>query len=376
MQTNNHANSRPLFEHIRNHDALFSQLALIRNQYAQHLGLEGYDFHKTPKFIAADGTRLHIEPERSIIVPDYHLFSGLKHKLAARLPGLHIVEQSEAGFRYPTAAIAGLDAPYIKRFRSEFFHRLDEDRHICRPINLSLGVKSRGKGDDRIEYEVWLPDEQLDTDATPLFIDKYAEDIPYDVIDFVQQPSCVYGWMGVKRAAFDAIYIDRQEFGDIAINIGLSVDAYNIGARPDLAYSPLSESSIAAGNAEFEWEVMGYYAPRGAQLSQTQIWDAIYGAINVLSAPLEDMYGDQIMPVEASKTERILLSIQEHGYADDEIRQWDLQPHEFLQTRSDNRKKAHDPARHVNLLGRLNRLFYQPEHKLPSLLELHDLIAR
>jgi len=43
-------------------------------------------------------------------------------------------------------------------------------------------------------------------------------------------------------------------------------------------------------------------------------------------------------------------------------------------TESEHRVKAHDPSRSVNLLGRLNRLFYQPEQQLPSLNWMHDLI--
>ena len=59
----------------------------------------------------------------------------------------------------------------------------------------------------------------------------------------------------------------------------------------------------------------------------------------------------------------------------EEILEWDLKPWEFLQTTSLHRRKAHDPSRSVNLLGRLNRLFYQETHVLPSLNEIHDLIA-
>lgn len=367
---------RPLFKHIRNHDALFSELAMARNSYAQSLGLNDYVYHKTPKFITADGRRLTIEPERSLIVQDYQSFTGVKSILQREIPGFYIVNNSDIGFRYPTAAIAGLDAPFIKRFRSEFFHKVDEDRSICRPRNLSYGIKSRGKGDNRQEYEVWVPDENVQLDPTPLFIDKYGEDLPDDVRDFASTEPVVHGWMGVKRAAFEAIYLDKKSMGDIAINIGLSVDAYNIGAMPDLSYSPLVGSSVAVGNAELEWEVMGYYAPKGAHPDHDQVWSAINHAIEAVGTPVSHIYNKVAIPTSESKTERILSCIQNQQISTEEILQWDLKPWEFLQTQSTNRRKAHDQSRTVNLLGRLNRLFYQEEFRLPSLLEIHDLVAQ
>jgi hypothetical protein len=365
---------RPLFKHIRDHDALFSELALLRNAYAEAIGLVDYGYHKTPKFITADGRRLTIEPERSIVVSDYKALRGIKTILQQAIPGFNLVNKSDIGFRYPTAAIAGPEAPFIKRFRSEFFHRMGEDRKICRPINLSYGIKSRGKGDNRQEYEVWVPNENLDQDPSPLFIEKYGEDLPGDVGDFASLPVVVYGWMGVKRAAFEGIYINNAKMGDIAVNIGLSVDAYNIGAKPDLSYSSLAGSSIAVSNAELEWEVMGYYSPKGGQYSHDEIWSAINHTIEAIAAPLGDIYQTYIIPLNESKTERILSAVAEQ-ISLQQIRDWDLKPWEFLQTASEHRRKAHDDSRTVNLLGRLNRLFYQEERPLPSLQEMHDLIA-
>jgi hypothetical protein len=367
---------RPLFKHIRNHDTLFSELAMARNSYAQSLGLNDYAYHKTPKFITADGRRLSIEPERSLIVQNYQSFLGVKNILQREIPGFYIVNNSDIGFRYPTAAIAGLEAPFIKRFRSEFFHKDDEDRSICRPRNLSYGIKSRGKGDNRQEYEVWVPDENVQCDPTPLFIDKYAEDLPDDVRDFASLAPTVYGWMGVKRAAFEAIYLDKKNMGDIAINIGLSVDAYNIGARPDLSYSPEVGSSIAVGNAELEWEVMGYFAPRGAHPEHDQIWSAINHAIEAVGTATSETYNKVAIATIESKTERILSCIQDQHISTEQVLQWNLKPWEFLQDASIHRRKSHDPSRSVNLLGRLNRLFYQESFKLPSLKEIHDLIAQ
>lgn len=367
---------RPLFKHIRNHDTLFSELAMARNSYAQSLGLNDYVYHKTPRFITADGRRLTIEPERSLIVQNYQSFLGVKHILQREIPGFYIVNNSDIGFRYPTAAIAGSDAPFIKRFRSEFFHKGDEDRSICRPLNLSYGIKSRGKGDNRQEYEVWVPDESIQLDPTPLFIDKYGEDLPDDVRNFASLAPIVYGWMGVKRAAFEAIYLDKRNMGDIAINIGLSVDAYNIGAMPDLSYSPLAGSSVAVGNAELEWEVMGYYAPKGIHPDHDQIWSAIDHAIEAIGTPVSDVYDKVVIATSESKTERILSCIQNQQISTEQILQWNLKPWEFLQTQSTHRRKAHDQSRTVNLLGRLNRLFYQEEFRLPSLLEIHDLVAQ
>jgi hypothetical protein len=366
---------RPLFKHIRDHDALFSQLALMRNDYATQLGLIGYHYHKTPKFITPDGARLTIEPERSIVLKDHHALRGVKSFLKHNIAGFHIVPNSEIGFRYPTAAIAGNDAPFIKRFRSEFFHKAEEDRNICRPINLSYGIKSRGKGDHRQEYEVWVADENLGQDPVPLFIDRYGKDLPKNILDFASQPPVVHGWMGVKRAAFEAIYYVPNSFGDIAVCVGLSVDAYNIGARPDLAYSAEIGSSIAKGNAELEWEVMGYYAPKGLTLDHDQIWQAIDSTISAIAAPLEDTYQNDLITTNESKTERILSTVAAVGSTPKQISAWDLKPWEFLETSSEHRKKNHDPTRSVNLLGRLNRLFYNEQQPLPSLNEIHDLIA-
>jgi hypothetical protein len=365
---------RPLFKHIRDHDALFSELAQVRNAYAGGLGLVDYGYHKTPKFITADGSRLSIEPERSIVVTEYKALRGIKTLLQQVIPGFNLVDNSDIGFRYPTAAIAGPEAPFIKRFRSEFFHRMGEDRKICRPINLSYGIKSRGKADNRQEYEVWVANENLDQDPSPLFIEKYAEDLPDDVRDFAAYPAVVYGWMGVKRAAFEGIYINKATMGDIGINVALSVDAYNIGAKPDLSYSALAGSSIAVSNAELEWEVMGYYAPTGEHPSHDEIWSAINHTIEAIAAPLSDLYQPCIIASNESKTERILSTVAEQ-ISVQQILEWDLKPWEFLQTASEHRRKAHDDSRTINLLGRLNRLFYQDEKPLPSLKEIHDLIA-
>ncbi|WP_293762825.1 hypothetical protein [uncultured Paraglaciecola sp.] len=367
---------RPLFKHIRNHDTLFSELAMARHSFAQSLGLNDYAYHKTPKFITADGRRLTIEPERSVIVHDYHSFMGVKHILQRDIPGFYIVNNSDIGFRYPTAAIAGQDAPFIKRFRSEFFHKVDEDRSICRPRNLSFGIKSRGKGDNRQEYEVWVPDEHVQLDPTPLFIDKYGEDLPDDVRDFASLEPVVYGWMGVKRAAFEAIYVDKKNMGDIAIIIGLSVDAYNIGAMPDLSYSPVVGSSIAVSNAELEWEVMGYYAPKSADFDHDHIWSAINHAIEAVGVAVNDIYDKVSIATSESKTERILSCIQGQHIPAEQVLQWNLKPWEFLQVASMHRRKSHDPSRSVNLLGRLNRLFYQESFILPSLKTIHDYIAQ
>lgn len=370
------AHFRPLFKYIKNHAALFTELALIRNGYAESLGLVNYAYHKTPKFITEDGQRLSIEPERSIVVNHYQTLTGVKDILQQEISGFYIVNNSDIGFRYPTAAIAGLDAPFIKRFRSEYFHEADESRNMCHPINLSYGIKSRGKADNRQEYEIWVPDEALEQDTSALFIEKYGEDLPEDVREFAAIPPVVHGWMGVKRAAFEAIYINKKAMGDIAINIGLSVDAYNIGAKPDLSYSEQAGSSIALQNAELEWEVMGYYAPPGAQFSHDHIWSSINQAIEAISQPVNDIYHSQIIVSTESKTERILSTIDKLGISQQQIAEWNLTPSEFLQTHSATRSKAHDPSRKVNLLGRLNRLFYQEHHKLPSLAEIHELIAQ
>lgn len=369
------ATHRPLFKHIRNHDALFSELALHRNQYAEHLGLHHFEFHKTPKFVTAEGKRLTIEPERSIVVPDFKVLAGVKSILTQNIPGFSIVHNSDIGFRYPTAAIADRDAPYIKRFRSEFFHKVGEDRNICRPINLSYGIKSRGKGDNREEYEVWVDDSNVTQDPSPLFIDKYGEDLPDGIRDFASLPPIVHGWMGVKRGAFEGIYQNPQLFGELAVSIGLSVDAYNIGARPDLSFDPFAESSIAVGNAELEWEVMGYYAPHGVHFSHDHIWTAINASIAAIGDPVEDWYHNEAIATQESKTERILSTVSSMGVSKEDIQQLNLKPWEFLQTSSEHRRKAHDPSRSVNLLGRLNRLFYQESRTLPSLKEIHELIV-
>lgn len=366
---------RPLFKYIKNHDALFTELAIIRNGYVKSLGLVDSTYHKIPKFVANDGSRLTIEPERSIVVENFRTFKGVKDILGHEISGFYIINNSDIGFRYPTAAIAGLDAPFIKRFRSEYFHQDNEERNICRPINLSYGIKSRGKADNRQEYEIWVPDEALEQDTSPLFIDKYGEDLPEDIRQFATEPAVVHGWMGVKRAAFEGIYINKRNIGDLAIVVGLSVDAYNIGANPDLSFSNQVGSSIAVHNAELEWEIMGYYAPQGVHIEHDQIWQAINYTIEAVSQPIQDVYVNSIIPCNESKTERILSTIQGLGVTERQILDWNLKPSEFLQTSTPDRKKAHDPSRSVNLLGRLNRLFYQENHKLPSLNYIHELIA-
>ncbi|QJR81093.1 hypothetical protein CA267_010035 [Alteromonas pelagimontana] len=365
---------RPLFKHIRDHSTLFSEMANLRNLAAKNLGLAGYEYHKTPKFIGPNGERLTIEPERSIILPDVTLLKGVKKQLTDAVTTLTHVPQSDIGYRYPTAALAGLDAPFIKRMRSEYFHRIDEDRSICRPINLSFGIKSRGKADNRLEYEVWLPDDAPDQSPLPLLIEKYGEDLPDDVRAFSQQPSMVHGWMGVKRAAFESLYQNKAEMGDLVMCLGISVDAYNIGARPDLSFSPELDSSIAVSNAELEWEIMGYYAPVGEHFSHDIVWQAINHTLAALGQPLAEIYADSVIPLAESKTERILTTIQQHGVTLEQIQALNLQPWEFLQTASEHRVKPSDPSRSVNLLGRLNRLFYHPERKLPSINYIHDLI--
>jgi hypothetical protein len=353
---------------------LFSELALIRNQFALRLGLNDYQFHKTPKLITSEGRRLSIEPERSIVLDNYTAAKGVKSVLRDQLENFSIVPDSDIGFRYPTAALAGLDAPYIKRFRSEYFHKIDEVRDICRPINLSYGIKSRGKSDNREEYEVWVPEDNLHLDPSPLFIDKYAEDLPDAVLAFAGQSPIVHGWMGVKRCAFEGIY-QHPNMQDIAICLALSLDAYNIGARPDLSYSSITKSSIAYAGAEFEWEVLGFYCPVHSKPSQKQIWNAINIAINTVSQPLENAFAARIIPSNQSKTERILSAIADCRVSADEIQQLNLKPWEFLHTQSEYRRKPKDSSRSINLLGRLHRLFYNPDLPLPSLRELHHLAA-
>ncbi|MFT4654407.1 MAG: hypothetical protein ACJA0G_001582 [Kangiellaceae bacterium] len=369
-------NQRPLFRHIRNHSALFAELASIRNQFASQLGMQCDEFHKTPKLIMPNGKRLSIEPERSIVLPNYQVAAGVKTVLEKHLPGFHLVSNSDIGFRYPTAALAGLDAPYIKRFRSEYFHQIDENRDICRPLNLSYGIKSRGKSDNREEYEVWIPEQNVKLDPSPLFINKYAEDLPNEVRTFAAQAPLVHGWMGVKRCAFEGIYHNKAAFGDIAISVALSLDAYNIGAKPDLSFSPFVGSSLATGGAEIEWEVMGYYLPKSASVEHDQIWAAINNTLHAISQPLEEAYSNHILPTNESKTERILSAVAGAGVTNEQIVELDLKPWEFLETVSPVRKKSHDETRGVNLLGRLNRLFYHQDTPLPSLKELHFLAQK
>ena len=366
---------RPLLKHIHDHSLLFTELASLRDQAITQMGLSGYQFHKTPKFYGPNGERLTVEPERSIVLPELDTLKDVRQVLKRAVPKLTEVPHSDVGYRYPTAALAGTDAPFIKRLRSEYFHRVDEDRSICRPVNLSFGIKSRGKADNRLEYEVWMPDDDPMQNPLPLFIERYGEDLPLEVRQFVQQPARVHGWMGVKRAAFEAIYYNPAALGDIAICVALSVDAYNIGARPDLSYSEQAQSSIAASNAELEWEINGYYAPCDAYLSHDEIWHAINYTLEAVGSPLDEHYHSHIIPSQESKTERILSTVMGLGSSAEEIEQMNLQPWEFMQTTSERRVKAHDPSRHVNFLGRLNRLFYQPEFQLPSINYIHDLIA-
>ena len=83
-----------------------------------------------------------------------------------------------------------------------------------------------------------------------------------------------------------------------------------------------------------------------------------------------------VIATSESKTLRILSAIQGQQIPKEQVLQWNLKPWEFLQDASIYRRKSHDPSRPVNLLGRLNRLFYQEFFKLPSFKETHDLIAQ
>ena len=44
---------RPLLRHIRDHKALFLEIARLRDRAVGDLGLTNYEFHKTPKFISS-----------------------------------------------------------------------------------------------------------------------------------------------------------------------------------------------------------------------------------------------------------------------------------------------------------------------------------
>lgn len=129
------------------------------------------------------------------------------------------------------------------------------------------------------------------------------------------------------------------------------------------------------GNAELEWDVMGYYAPDGAHFSHNEIWAAIDFTIDAIGQPLSEKYQSVVIPTTESKTERILSTIEAQGISTEQISEWNLKPWEFLKTQSLQRRKTNDPSRSVNLLGRLNRLFYQQDFKLPSLKQIHDVIA-
>ena len=121
---------------------------------------------------------------------------------------------------------------------------------------------------------------------------------------------------------------------------------------------------------------MGYYAPEGVHCSHDQIWSAIDYTIEAISQPVSNQYNNVAIQTTESKTERILSTIKAQDISDKQILEWNLKPWEFLQTHSSQRRKAHDSSRPINLLGRLNRLFYQESHKLPSLQEIHNLIAQ
>lgn len=120
---------------------------------------------------------------------------------------------------------------------------------------------------------------------------------------------------------------------------------------------------------------MGYYAPQGSQNSHDQIWAAINHSIEAVSAPATEKYLNVAIPTTESKTERILSTIKAQNISSEQIQELNLKPWEFLKAESSERRKSHDPSRTINLLGRLNRLFYQDDYQLPSLKAIHDLIA-
>ena len=141
-------------------------------------------------------------------------------------------------------------------------------------------------------------------------------------------------------------------------------------ARPDLSFAPEIDSSIALSQAEFEWEVLGYYAPHDTEMKQDSIWQSIDAALEAISEPLEAHFSSLLSLL--MKVKRTILSVIKHsGVSFEEIAQMNLQQ-EFMRMRVSTLKSR--PSRSVNLLGRLNRLFYQPEHIIPSLQELHDVL--
>ena len=56
-----------------------------------------------PQNLGCVDRSLTIEPERSVIVKDYQSFLGVKSILQREIPGFYIVNNSDIGFRYPTA---------------------------------------------------------------------------------------------------------------------------------------------------------------------------------------------------------------------------------------------------------------------------------
>jgi hypothetical protein len=118
---------------------------------------------------------------------------------------------------------------------------------------------------------------------------------------------------------------------------------------------------------------MGYYSPKSTKIEHDQIWAAINKTLHAISGPLEEAFNAYILPTNESKTERILSAIAQAGVTNEQIIDLNLKPWEFLETLSPMRKKTHDETRSVNLLGRLNRLFYHQDRPLPSLKELHFL---
>ena len=137
-------------------------------------------------------------------------------------------------------------------------------------------------------------------------------------------------------------------------------------------------SSIAVNNAELELELelMGYYATKDTHPVQDLICSTINHAIEAEGRAVSGKYDKVAIPSRESKTERTLSCIQGQHISTEQVLQWNLKPWEFLQAASIHRRKSHDPSRPVNLLGRLNRLYYQESFTLASLKKLHDCIAQ
>ncbi len=311
-----------------------------------------------PKFETDDGRFLTIEPEYSVVYPHITFLTGAYHALSV-IPGLKIVPKSRRDFTYPTASLSALDDPYIMRCKSNYFTgpRMDS---LKTPKMASLGIKSRGKQVDRLEYEVAIADSLRYDDPRRLFEMEFGNHLPEDVAQYAATHKTLWGWMAVQRAGFEAIYSNPDVIGDNIVALAGSFDAYNIGARPDL--KPLEGRILGSTGAEMEMEAHKVFS-RDPNISDKEKWRVINATMDIIHGHMQTISPAFIVPTNQNKTERIT-----HQTAtlltEDEVRAIGLKPSDFISTSQSKKGRPY-----FDRMCALNELF----NRLPGPRQIHRI---